>query len=53
MNAATAPIGRLTQRIQRQLRYWANSPPMAGPITAEMPHTADSQPWMRARSVTV
>ena len=45
---ATMPIGRLTRKIQRHEAYSANAPPSAGPITAETPHTLDSQPWMRA-----
>ena len=46
----TAPIGRLIRKIQRQDAYWARLPPSAGPITAEMPHTLDSQPCTRPRS---
>ena len=29
----------LTKKIHRQLRNWVNTPPSAGPTTAEMPHT--------------
>ena len=37
--AATAPSGRLTQKIQRQLAKSTNSPPSVGPTTEDMAQT--------------
>ena len=39
IQAAAAPIGRLTKKIQRQEMYWENMPPSAGPMTAAIPQT--------------
>ncbi len=45
-NSATAPIGTLTRKIQRQpsmpaMVAWPDStPPMTGPMTLEVPNTA-------------
>ena len=49
--SASAPIGRLTTKIHRQVAYSANAPPSAGPRTAEMPQTLDSHPCTRPRSL--
>ena len=35
--AATAAIGRLTKRHQRQARYWVSAPPRRKPIAAPLP----------------
>ena len=50
--AATTPMGRLIQKIQRQFQYSAMNPPPAGPSTEATPHTPEMMPCIRARCST-
>ena len=48
--SATRPMGRLTQKIQFQLRFCVSQPPSSGPRMAETPNTAPNRPWYLPRS---
>lgn len=47
---AARPIGRLTQKIARQLTDCTSRPPTSGPSAMDMPTTAPQTPMARARS---
>ncbi len=47
---ATAPIGRLIRKIQRQPVVEARTPPSAGPSTDDVAHTVDNFAWILGRS---
>jgi len=53
MTSATAPIGRLTKKIQCQPPLSVRKPPSAGPISALIPKTAPNSPWYLPRSAGV
>ena len=42
-----------TQKMNRQLSSWLNTPPNVGPMTDEMPHTLATYPCTLARSRSV
>ncbi len=42
--SATSPIGRLTKKIQRQLKLSTINPPSSGPAMLAMPKTAPNSP---------
>jgi hypothetical protein len=48
-----SPSGRLTKKIQCQLKLSVMIPPRASPISAESPKTAPNRPWYLPRSTGV
>ena len=47
---ATATIGRLTRKIESQLKWASSQPPATGPIATPRPLTADHRPIALVRS---
>ena len=47
---ATATIGRLTRKIESQLKWASSQPPATGPIATPRPLTADHRPMALVRS---
>ena len=52
IQAANAPSGTLTKKIQRQVRKSENTPPSVGPTTADIAQTLATYPWTLARSAS-
>ena len=46
---AAIPTGMLISNTQRQPTVVVIRPPIAGPMIADTPHTAENQPWILAR----
>ena len=47
---ATTTIGRLTRKIESQLKWSSSQPPATGPIATPRPLTADHRPIALVRS---